>query len=135
MTTNLFKLELDRPVCLSGLSEDDIRELVNAISVSVTNDEFKGFALVSGGNQVTFRFGPDGNFQGIYAKVGGKNIVLFPGAGSSNLQVFKGVPSATNPGEGWTVETDLTREILGQPIDENQWKLFYASRVGVINNT
>lgn len=131
---NQFKVSLKKPVCIEGLSEDALREFVAQLQVVLSSKEFTGIVVSSGGTQVRFVFDPTGNFQGVTAKVGGKDIVLIGGAGSSELGIFKGAPSNTSPGAGWEIEEALTRQYLNQPPDRNQWDIFYASRVTVINN-
>ena len=133
MSSNSFKIELRKPVCIQSISEDSLRELVDALQVTLKDDTFSGFVLSSGGTSVRFVFGPDGNFQGVVAKVGGKDITLIEGANSSSLGIFKGAPSGTNPGPGWEVEAELTQQYLSQPMNQNDWNIFYASRVSVIN--
>lgn len=132
--TNEFKVTLKAPVCIDGLSEDAIRDLVDNLGVSFADGEFTSFVFSSGGTQVKFVFDPSGNFYGVTAKIGGKDIMLIGGAGSSTLGIFKGAPNNTNPGAGWEVEEDLTRQYLNQPPNRNDWSIFYASRVSVINN-
>jgi hypothetical protein len=127
-----FELSLKKPICIDGLSEDDLRALVNAIQINVVDTTFGGLVKTNG-IAVEFKFGSDGSFQGVYAKMNGQNVAIVPGTSGSALQLFKGSPSAINPGPGWTVETDLTRLYLNQPPDENQWVLFYASRASVLS--
>jgi hypothetical protein len=129
----LFKVALKKPVSIDGLTDDAVRELVASLLISVEEKTFPGFVRSTNGTEVKFVFGPDGNFSGISAKIGGKNVNLIPGAGSSNLETFKGPPNATNPGAGWKVEYDLTRKYFNQPEDESDWEIFYASRIGVLN--
>lgn len=130
---NFFDITLKKPVCIEGISEDAIRELINALEISVTDDEFTSFVVSTAGTKVKFNFGPDGNFNNVTADINSQKIVLFEGVTGSQLGVFKGSPTATNPGTGWQVEVDLTRKYLNQPINENDWEMFLASRVGIIN--
>lgn len=129
---NFFKISLKKPICIDGLSEDALRALVNAIEIAVADKDFGGF-VTTNGIAVEVKFGADGSFQGVFAKLNGQNTAIIPGAGSSALAIFKGSPSSTNPGPGWFVETELTKQYLNQPADENLWSIFYASRVSVLN--
>lgn len=129
---DFFSVALKKPVCIEGLNEDALRALVNALQITVKDSSFGGLVKTNGIN-VEFKFGPDGSFQGVFAKLNGQNTAIIPGTSSSSLQLFKGAPSSTNPGPGWSVETDLTRTYLNQPADDSQWALFYASRVSVLN--
>lgn len=130
---DVFKIELAKPVCIEGISEDALRELVSQLTVVVGNKDFGGLVLSSGGTQVRFVFGPDGNFQGVTAKVGGKDITLIEGAGSNSLGIFSGSISNTNPGAGWEPDVALTTKYFSQPADPAQWEIFVARRVTVIN--
>lgn len=131
----LFDISLKRPICIEGISEDSVRELVNALEIDVDdNGSFTGFVTTNNGVQVKFNFDSTGNFSGVTAKLNGKNINLINGYNSSELQVFKGPPTATNPGSGWQTEPVLTKQYLNQPDNENNWEIFYASRVAVLNN-
>ena len=134
MENNLFEVKLKSPVCIEGISEDSLRQLVDSLLIESTNEGFSGFVMSSQGVQVFFDFGPDGNFNGIKAKVNGKNVTILPGVNSRALSVFEGPPSASNPGPGWEVVVDLTQTVLGQTGDESQWTVFFAKRVAVFNN-
>ena len=98
-----------------------------------TEDRLTTIVTANGGINVQFLFGSDGNFMGAYAQIGGVSIPLVFGTGSSNLQVFKGSPSATNPGPGWDVEVALTKKYLSQSGAEATWEIFYASRVAIVS--
>lgn len=130
---NLFELKIKTPPCIAGVSEDDIRALLDSIEVTITDPTLSNFVTSTFGTQVKFNFGSDGNFNSVTAKLNGKIVTLIQGAGGNELQVFKGAPSVTNPGYGWTVETDLTKQYLGQPDNENNWVIFFASRARVLN--
>jgi len=131
---DIIKIIVKDPTkCVSGLSEDDLRSLADSLGLEATNKDLEGFVISTAGIQVKFVFGSDGSFQGVFAKINGQNVNLIPGASSSNLGIFKGVPSNTNPGLGWKVEDELTRTYLNQPLNQNQWDIFFASRVSVIN--
>lgn len=130
---NFFDIALKQPICVDGLTEDALRALVNALQIKVANKDFGGFVLSSSGVQIKFQFGPDGSFQGVFAKLNGKSTTIIPGTTSKYLAVFEGPPSSVNPGVGWEVNVELTQEYLNQPPDQNQWKIFYAKRVSVLN--
>lgn len=130
---DFFTISLRDTPCIEGLSEDALRELISALEISVSDDKFTGFVLSANGTQVRFNFNSNGNFSGVTARLNSKNVTLINGVGSSELYVFKGPPSATNPGDGWQVEVDLTRTYLNQPPDQNSWEIFYASRAEVLN--
>lgn len=129
------KLKLRKPIVLKGLNEDDIRQLLDAIELDLSGDDTLGFPVEStGGIEVKFVFGQDGNFSGVYAPVLGQEIPIIPGLRSSNAQIFLGAPSPTNPGVGWKVEIDLTKRYFNQPENPVSWELFLASREAVINS-
>lgn len=130
---DFFNISLKKPACIEGLSEDSLRSLVDSLEISVSDEKFGGFVLSSNGTYVKFNFDSNGNFSGVTAKLNSKNVTLFHGVGSKELYVFKGPPTATNPGYGWKVEPDLTKKYLNQPDDENSWEIFYASRTEVLN--
>ena len=130
---NLFEILLKAPLCIEGLSEDSVRQLVDSLQIGFKDPEFSSVVTSTAGVQTKVVFGSDGNFQGIFAKINGQQIVLVPGTNSKNLGVFQGPPSATNPGAGWEVDAVLTQKYLNQPADENQWEIFYAKRVNVLN--
>jgi hypothetical protein len=126
-----FKLALKSNVCIEGLSEDTVRQLVD--SLQVVAKDTANYVKSSGGVQVKVQFGSDGTFNGIYARLNGIQIPLVLGVGSTALQLFKGGVTSVNPGPGWQVEYDLTIKYLNAPPDETAWELFYASRVSTIN--
>jgi len=131
---NFFKVGLKSPACIEGLDEDALRALVDALIITVADKDFAGFVLSSKGVQVKFNF-PDGNFQGVTARVNGKDIVIIPGVSGNEVCIFKGVPSpGNNPPAGWQVEVELTQKYLNQPPIQANWELFYASRVAVLNS-
>ena len=130
---DFFKISLKKPICIPGLTEDTLRELINAIEIEVNDTNFSGFVQSTNGVLVKFLFGPDGNFSGVTAKLNSQNIPLFTGVGDKQLGIFKGPPTNNNPGSGWETEPDLTVRFLNQPTDENQWEIFFASRVAIIN--
>lgn len=132
-TDNFFKVDIAAPVCIEGLSEDALRELVNALIITVKDKSFGGFVLSSNGVQVKFNF-PDGNFQGVTARVNGEDIVIIPGVKDKGLGIFYGAPTGTNPGAGWEVDAVLTQKYLNQPPIQTNWEIFYARRVAVLNN-
>lgn len=131
---NSLKLKLTRPVCIPGMSEDEVQQLVSAMQVDIVDDQFRGLVYSNGGIKVEFIFGSDGNFSGVYAKIDNKNIALVPGSLSNAMQLFKGSPSNVNPGPGWEIEIDLTKSLLHQEENENNWTAFLASRAPIINN-
>lgn len=131
---NFFKINIKNPSCIANLSEDDLKQLVQSLEIEVSDEKFGGFVLCTAGTQVKFNFDSSGNFSGVTARLNSKNITLIHGVGSNELSVFKGAPSNVNPGDGWTIEVDLTRRFLNQPANENNWEIFYASRSAVINN-
>lgn len=126
-------ISLRTQLCIAGLSEDAIQALVAGLQISTPEGSNRTIVTANGGIDVQFIFGSDGNFMGAYAQIMGRSIPLVFGVGSTNLQVFKGSPSGTNPGPGWEVEVELTKAYLGQSGAENTWEIFYASRVGVLN--
>lgn len=134
-TSARLKIKLGKIPCLSGLTEDELRELVDALIVEIESGQFDKFVTSSGGIDVKFNFGPDGNFSGVTAKIDGKTVNLIGGAGGNELSVFQGPPSENNPGPGWEVCTELTIEYLSQPPNEADWDIFYAKRVSVLNTT
>jgi len=131
---NLFEVSLKTPLCIEGLSEDALRQFVDALQVAYADKQFTSVVLATSGVQVKFNFGSDGNFQGVTAKINGQQVVLIPGTNSKALGVFAGSPSPTNPGPGWEVNATLTQQYLNQPPDQNQWEIFYAQRVNVLNS-
>lgn len=130
---DLFDVSLKKPLCLENLSEDELRAFVNALQITPTDDGFTGLVRSSEGVEVKFNFGSDGNFQSVTAKLNGQQIVIIPGNTSQVLYSFKGPPSSTNPGPGWTLEAELTQDIYDQPANEALWKIFFASRADVLN--
>jgi hypothetical protein len=130
---DFFDISLKKPVCIEGFSEDSIRAFINALEITVSDDKFGGFVISSNGTYVKFNFDSNGNFSGVTAKIGSKNVTLFQGVGSKELYQFKGPPSASNPGYGWKTEPELTKKYLNQPDNENNWEIFYASRTEVLN--
>lgn len=127
-----LKISLRTQLCLQGLDEDEVNLLVGNLQLE-TDDTNNTLVTANGGVQVKFLFGSDGNFMGAYAQLGGVSIPLVFGVGSTNLQVFKGSPSGTNPGPGWELEVELTQAYLGQNGPESGWEIFYASRVAVVS--
>jgi hypothetical protein len=130
---NFFTIDLKNPVCIEGISEDALRAWIDALVIRVSDKSFGGFVLSSPGAQVKFHF-PDGNFQGVTARVNGKDIVIIPGVKDNGLGIFYGAPSDTNPGPGWEVDAGLTQKYLNQPPIQNNWEIFYAKRVAVLNS-
>lgn len=130
-----LKVKLGKIPCLSNISEDELRELVDAMVVEIEAGVLDNFVTSTGGINVKFNFSPDGNFAGITAKIDGKSVSLLGGAGGGELHTFAGPPSENNPGPGWTVERDLTISQLSQPQNEADWDIFYARRVSVLNTT
>lgn len=130
---DFFDISLRKPVCIRGVDEDDLRALVGELAVSVKDKNFGGFVLSSNGVEVKFNFGADGNFDSVTAKLNGQQVVIIPGTTSKFLASFEGPPSATNPGPGWEVNAALTQSIYGQPPDQNQWVIFFAKRVNILN--
>ena len=129
-----LKVKLIRKLCIPGIKEDDIQALVEALGVVQTKEGILESVVTStGGVEVKFVFGTDGNFAGLFAKINGKQIAIIDGINSTELHTFKGPPSATNPGQGWTVEIDLTKKYLSQTGAQSTWELFYASRTGILN--
>ena len=126
-----YKIALSKPVCLEGLSEDGVRQLVEALVIT-GRDNPENVVLSSPGVQLFFKFGADGSFEGLYAKQGGVSGVIIPGTSSKGLNVFKGPPSSGNPGAGWEVEVELTKKYLNQSNDQTLWEIFFASRVSII---
>lgn len=130
--SDFLKIVLRNPVCIKDLGENSLRLLVEELVVQVTDPKFSGFVLSDNGTQVRFNF-PGGNFGDATAKVNGEDYVIIPGLNQKGLEAFRGPPTNTNPGYGWKVEIELTQEILQQPPNQAQWKIFYASRVPVLN--
>jgi hypothetical protein len=130
MSKPVFKIESKYASCC--LPEDCVKSLVDSL-VILPLDDGSNFVKVTGGVEVSVKFGPDGNYAGVYAKINNTFVPLFLGANSGELFIFKGSPSSTYPGVGYQVEVDLTKRKLGQPDDQSQWEMFYASRVGVLN--
>ena len=116
----------------AGIDEDTHRELAESFEVPLAED-FKR-VVTSNGSKVEFVFDGSGEFAGAITKVGGKSVYLIPGVGSNQLEIFKGAPSASNPGLGWTIEVELTKNVLGQVDNQNEWTVFFASRSAVVNN-
>lgn len=131
---NLFEITLRRIPCIQGLSEDSLRALVDALQITLGSKEFSGIVTSSPGAQTQFVFSPNGNFDGVTAKINGQNVVLIPGNNSKVLGTFYGAPSSTNPGPGWEPDVALTKKYLGQGPDQNTWEIFYAKRVNAVNN-
>lgn len=129
----LINIRLKKELCLKNFSEDDIRLLVDSLEAEIIDEELSSLVHSTGGIPVKFIFGSDGNFSGVYAKQGGRQIPLIFGVGGNELSIFKGAPSLSNPGPGWEVEVELTRQYLSQPPSENDWQIFFASRAAVIN--
>jgi hypothetical protein len=127
-----FNIELANIPCLRNLSEDELRELVNALKVVAASADLEKFVTSTGGIIVKFEFGPDGNFAGVTAKIGGQAINLIGGAGANELQLFAGAPTATNPGPGWEPDVEATQALLNQGSDQTTWDYFYARRVSVL---
>lgn len=127
-----LKITVRTQLCLLGLNEDQIQAFVNGLQIETVD---RGTTLVTstGRIQVQFVFGSDGNFSGAYAQLGGVSVPIIFGTGSTNLEVFIGPPTGTNPGPGWEVEVELTRKYLHQPGDEGTWEIFYARRVPVVS--
>ena len=130
---DFFDISLRKPVCIRGVNEDDLRALVDALDISVKDKNFGGFVLSSNGVEVKFNFGADGNFDSVTAKLNGKQIVIIPGNTSEVRYTFKGPPSSTNPGPGWETDAVLTQKYYNQPPNENDWEIFFAKRVNVLN--
>lgn len=128
-----IRVALSKPVCLKGISEDVLRQLVQALEIELKDPDFPGLVTTSAGVEVKFTFGPDGSFQGVTAKINGQHVVLIPGSASQLLQVFKGPPTGVNPGPGWELEPELTKLYLGGSDDQNTWQIFYARRVSILN--
>ena len=129
-----LKVKLNRNNCVTSLKADDLVRLADALSVPLEDhDDLKYLVRTNASVNVEFRFTADGEFAGVYAVLNGKAILLIPGATSKEVKTFKGSPTDTNPGEGWQVEPELTTKYLNQPVDENAWEIFYASRVSVLN--
>lgn len=128
----MFKIELQKPVKIKGLCEDDIRELLAALEVVLINKN-ESFVTAANGLQVKFLGGQSGNFSGAVAKLGGQSVEILPGFGSSQLGIFKGGVTSTNPGPGWKVEFELTQKFFSQSSSEASWEIFLASRSAVIN--
>lgn len=128
---NKVSISLKGPICINSLNEDSLRELVeNMVGTLVGNLPVTS----TGGIEVEYIFDSSGNFDGSYAKINNKKILLTPGVTGKMLTVFQGPPSANNPGPGWKVEVELTREFLQGGPDETTFKVFYASREPVLNN-
>lgn len=125
-------ISLRTQLCLAGMSEDEIQQFVNALQIKTVDDSVT-FVTSTGGNSVQFLFGSDGNFMGAYAQLAGVSLPIIFGTGSTNLEVFKGSPSGTNPGPGWEVEVELTQKYLSQSGPEADWEIFYASRVPLVS--
>lgn len=128
-----FEVELQNVPCLRNVSEDELREIVNALRVVAQSTDLERFVTSTGGITVKFEFGPDGNFAGVTAKIDGQAINLIGGAGGNELQLFRGAPTATNPGAGWEVDVTATQALLNQGSDQTTWEYFYAGRVSVLN--
>lgn len=130
----LFDIALGEVPCISGLGEDDLRQLADALHVEVDQDKVGTIVTATAGVPIKFTFGSDGGFLGAYARINGQSVPLVLGTGSAELTIFKGSPSSSNPPPGWSVETELTKSVLNQDPDPNNWNLFFASRVSVLNN-
>lgn len=129
----LFSIALKRPVSISALSQDELQELVKALVVTASQEGgFKNLVRSTSGYEVKVSFGSAGEFNGIYAVINNEIVNLVPGANGNALQIFKGAPTSSNPGPGWKVDVDLTRQYLNQGPNENAWDLFFAYRVSNI---
>jgi len=131
--TEFFSIELKEPVCLKNLSEDELRTLVRSLLVTIADPDFAGFVRSTRGAEVKYNF-PDGNFQGVTARINGQDIVIIPGVKDKGLGLFEGPPNETNPGAGWEVDALLTQRYLNQPPVQADWEMFVARRVAVLNN-
>lgn len=134
MADKIFKLELSGPVCIPGLSEDSIRELVGALQVRLLEDALEGFVTASRSARVKFANDGDGNFSGVTETVNGKIVTIIKGLGGGELALCEGVPSVTNPGEGWQVIDELSQQLFSQSEDQTTWKYFAARRIGILNS-
>lgn len=130
----LFDIDLGDIPCLSCLDEDDLRQLVSSLKVVVDQDKVGTLVTSTAGIPIKFSFGADGGFLGAYAKINGASVPLVPGTRDNELTIFKGAPSSSNPPPGWAIESELTKSVLGQDPDQNNWNLFFASRVSVLNS-
>lgn len=119
---NLFEIELKGSPCIEGISEDALRQLVDALIVRAIDDEFKSIVRAATGVEVFVKSSKE-----ITVKEGGDTVNILPSVG-----IFKGVPSSSNPGAGWEIDEDATLNALNQPADRNQWTLFIACRVSSI---
>lgn len=133
MSEIVFKLELEGPVCIPELSEDSIRELVNALRLKVIDDALEGFVTASRASRVRFTNDGNGNFAGVTETVNGKIVTIIKGLGGHEIGLFEGVPSASHPGPGWEVIPELSKQLFVQNDDQTTWNYFAAKRVGVLN--
>lgn len=132
MQLDKLKITVRRQLCLMGLSEDSIQEFVDNLQIGTTDDNTT-FVTSKGGIEVQFLFGSDGNFNGVYAQLGGVSIPILFGTGSSNLELFRDAPSASNPGPGWTVDVERSKAWLHQSGPEANWTGFVAYRVPIVS--
>lgn len=132
MYMDQLKITLRKQLCALGFSEDQLQQFVDALQIE-TSDENISFVTSNGSIPIKFVFGSDGNFNGAVAQIGGKAVTIIFGAGSQQLEVFEGPPTASNPGPGWEVEVDLTKKYLSQQGAEGTWEIFYARRKAVLS--
>jgi len=133
MAELLFPIVVEYPVCVEGMTEDAIRELAKALRAKALTDILQGFVQAPAAARVTFAFDSNGNFVGVTAIINGKPTTLINGLGSEELGLFRGPPTATNPGPGWIIEPELSKAWLHVTGDENTWTGFVASRVEILN--
>jgi len=68
-----------------------------------------------------------------FALVNGMQIPIILGVNSKALYLFEGPPSGTNPGPGYTLDPELTKELLNQTGPDSGWSAFVARRSLVLN--
>lgn len=132
MAQPTFKLVLNGVPCLECMTADDVTKLLSVIGIEMS-EKIKSFVTSNGNSEIKFVIGSDGNFEGVITTINGQAVILIHGTNSQMLQAFRGPPSGSNPGNGWEVDVDATRTLMGQPVNQDEWTYFYASRKRILN--
>lgn len=127
--TTLWRIVAKGVKCIPGISEDSLRQLADAFEI-VATDATKDLEIVtsSAGTPLNFNVDTTG-YVTLEAKLNGHPVNVLGGP----VTIFKGPPTASNPGRGWVVLDDLTVKALHQPANQSEWKYFYAERIGTLN--
>lgn len=132
MTTG-YKVKLGRSVQIPGFSEDEAREFVDALVVEITESVLDGFIQAPAIAQMRAALDSSGNFSKLVQLANSQEVIILHGVGTDVLGIFRGPPSANNPGPGWALDIERTMRFYGQSGDQSTWSTFFASRVGVLN--